>query len=102
MGWRWQKRLKIGGGLQTTISPSGAGWSWGFRYFRYGISPNGQKWFSVGVPGTGLRYFTYLDRKTSPEAATVDTSERESIETSKSDDDSVVDTKKGFRWRNIR
>jgi hypothetical protein len=101
MGWRWQKRLKIGGGLQTTISPSGAGWSWGFRYFRYGISPNGRKWFSVGVPGTGLRYFSYLDRSADAVEVQPAISEQEMNGGSQSTHDTATNQKKTIRWRDL-
>lgn len=60
MGWRWFKRRGLGGGVNASASPKGIGWSWGIPGFRIGYSPNGRKWISIGVPGTGLRYFKYL------------------------------------------
>jgi hypothetical protein len=39
------------------------GWSWGIPGFRYGISPNGQRYISVGIPGTGLYWIKYLGKR---------------------------------------
>ncbi len=102
MGWRWQKRINFGGGVQTTISPAGAGWSWGFRYFRYGISPAGRKWISVGVPGTGLRYFSYLDGKAVDAETQPSSIEHDSPRVSRSSAAESMPGKKEIRWRDIK
>ena len=60
MAWRWYKRLRLFGGLNANLSKNGAGWSWGVGIIRFGVSPNGRRWVSVGIPGTGFRYFKYL------------------------------------------
>ena len=60
MGWRWFKSIPIFGGIRANISSNGVGWSWGIGIIRWGVSPNGKKWVSVGIPGTGFRYFKYL------------------------------------------
>lgn len=37
--------------------------SWGIPGFRFGVSPSGRKYFSLGIPGTGLYFIKYLDSK---------------------------------------
>jgi hypothetical protein len=59
-GLRWYKRIRLPGGINVNLSKRGAGWSWGFGFFRLGVSATGRKWFAFGVPGTGLRYVKYL------------------------------------------
>jgi len=65
MAWRWYKRLRLFGGLNTNLTNNGVGWSWGIGFLRFGISPNGRRWISIGIPGTGIRYFKYLKSTTS-------------------------------------
>lgn len=50
------------GPFRTTVSTRGVGWSVGIPGFRYGISPTGRRYISVGIPGTGLYGIKYLDR----------------------------------------
>jgi hypothetical protein len=58
MAWRWRKTKNIGP-MRATISKSGLGISYGFLGFRFGVSTNGKKFLSFGVPGTGLYYIKY-------------------------------------------
>ncbi|GMV35612.1 MAG: hypothetical protein AMXMBFR61_01200 [Fimbriimonadales bacterium] len=58
MGFRFQRRLRLGKGLWVNLSKSGAGFSVGRRGLRFSISPKGRKQVSVGVPGTGMSYRT--------------------------------------------
>src|SRR6266571_4084917 len=60
MGWRWRKVFRSGP-INTTVTTKGVGWSIGVRGLRYGISPTGRRYVSVGVPGTGLYWTRYLD-----------------------------------------
>jgi len=60
MSWRWFKSIRLFGGTRLNTSSNGVGWSWGIGIFRYGVSPSGKRWLSVGIPGTGFRYFKYL------------------------------------------
>jgi hypothetical protein len=60
MGWRWRKVFRSGP-VTTTVTTKGVGWSIGIRGLRYGISPTGRRYISVGVPGTGLYWTKYLD-----------------------------------------
>ena len=63
MGWRLRfRRVLRSGPFRWTLSKGGIGWSWGFPGFRYGVSANGQRYVSVGVPGTGLYWIRYLGR----------------------------------------
>lgn len=58
MGWRFRKAFNFGP-LRTTLSPKGVGTSVGFMGFRLGISAEGRKYWSFGIPGTGLYYLKY-------------------------------------------
>jgi hypothetical protein len=43
----------------------GVGWSWGIPGVRVGVSGTGQRWFSIGIPGTGLVFYKTLSRSAS-------------------------------------
>ena len=58
MAWRWRK-TKNYGPIRTTVSKKGLGTSFGFLGFRFGVSPNGKRFWSFGIPGTGLYYINY-------------------------------------------
>ncbi len=64
MAWRWYKKLRLFAGLNASLSNNGAGWSWGFGFIRFGVSPSQRRWVSFAIPGTGLRYFKYLKSNT--------------------------------------
>jgi uncharacterized protein YegL len=59
MSWRWRKVFR-NGPINTTVSSKGVGWSIGVRGLRYGISPTGRRYVSVGIPGLGLYWTKYL------------------------------------------
>jgi hypothetical protein len=59
MRWRWRKTIGMGP-FRTTVCTRGVGWSVGIPGFRYGISPTGRRYISVGIPGTGLYGIQYL------------------------------------------
>lgn len=61
MGWRFRKIFQSGP-LRWTWTKKGVGWSIGIPGFRYGISPNGNRYISFGIPGTGLYFIKYLDQ----------------------------------------
>lgn len=61
MGFRFQKRINLGGGLRLNLSKSTIGISGGVRGARVSINSKGRQTTSVGIPGTGLYYRT--DRK---------------------------------------
>lgn len=44
------------------VGGRGVGWSWGIPGFRVGVSGSGQRWFSIGIPGTGLLFYKVLGR----------------------------------------
>lgn len=69
MGFRWIKRISLGGGLRSTISRRGMGWSWGIPGVRFGMSPTGNKYVSLGIPGTGFYFIKYF---TSSKSSTQD------------------------------
>lgn len=58
MAWRFRKSKNIGP-FRATISKNGVGTSIGFLGLRFGISPDGRKYWSFGIPGTGLNYIKY-------------------------------------------
>lgn len=49
------------GPFRTSLSKSGVGFSWGLPGLRFGVSPNGRKYFSIGIPGTGLYMIKYFE-----------------------------------------
>jgi hypothetical protein len=48
MAFRWRKSYNLG-----------LGSSFGFLGFRFGVSPDGRKYWSFGIPNTGLYYIKY-------------------------------------------
>jgi hypothetical protein len=58
MAWRWRK-TKIYGPIRSTVSKKGLGTSFGFLGFRFGVSPNGRKFWSFGIPRTSFYYIKY-------------------------------------------
>jgi len=65
MGWRFRRLFSLGP-FRATMSKSGMGVSVGIPGLRYGVSPNGQRYISVGIPGTGLYWIKYLPQKGVP------------------------------------
>jgi len=67
MGWRFRKIFQSGP-FRWTWTKKGLGWSIGLPGLRYGVSPNGSRYISFGIPGTGLYFIKYLDKnkKASP------------------------------------
>jgi len=63
MGWRFRKILNSGP-IRTTLSKRGLGFSMGLPGFRVGISPDGRKYVSVGIPKTGLYWIKYFSNST--------------------------------------
>ena len=61
MAWRWFQRIRLPFGINANLSKGGVGWSWGLGFIRWGVSPYGRKWVSLGLPGTGFRIFKYVD-----------------------------------------
>ena len=58
MGWIFRKSFGVGP-IRTTVSKNGIGTSFGFLGFRFGVSPAGRKYWSFGIPGTGLYFIKY-------------------------------------------
>jgi hypothetical protein len=61
LGWRFRKIFRLGP-FRTTWSKKGLGFSWGLSGFRFGVSPDGRRYLSFGLVGTGLYYIKYLDQ----------------------------------------
>jgi hypothetical protein len=62
MGWRFRKSKSFGI-FRTTLSKKGVGTSIGIPGLRFGISPDGRKYYSFGFPGTGFFYIKYLKKQ---------------------------------------
>jgi hypothetical protein len=59
MGLRFQRRIKILSGVRINLSKSGVGFSVGGRGAHIGITARGQRYTSIGMPGTGLSWREY-------------------------------------------
>lgn len=58
MAWRFRKSKNIGP-FRATVSNKGIGTSFGLLGFRFGVSADGKKYWSFGIPNTGLYYIKY-------------------------------------------
>lgn len=58
MSWRFRKSKNIGP-FKVNLSKKGVGSSVKFLGFRFGVSPDGRKYWSFGIPETGLYYIKY-------------------------------------------
>jgi uncharacterized protein DUF4236 len=69
MGWRFRRTLSMGG-FRGTISKQGLGGSWGLGgILRLGVSPDGRRYISIRIPGTGISWVKYYGRAISPPVA---------------------------------
>lgn len=68
MGWRFRKIFQSGP-IRWTWTKRGIGYSWGVPGFRIGVTPSGDRYFSVGIPGTGLYFIKYFGKGKPPSAA---------------------------------
>ena len=59
MGLRFQRRIKVLPGVRINLSKSGVGFSVGGRGAHIGITARGQRYTSIGMPGTGLSWREY-------------------------------------------
>jgi Protein of unknown function (DUF4236) len=59
MGLRFQRRIKVLPGLRLNLSRSGVGFSVGARGAHVGITARGQRYTSIGLPGSGLSWREY-------------------------------------------
>ena len=59
-GFRWVQRFRLPFGFRSSLTRNGLGFSWGIPGLRFGVSPSGRKWMSVGFPRLGLYFFRYL------------------------------------------
>lgn len=64
MSWTFRKIFRLGP-MRATLSKRGIGTSWGFTGFRVGVSANGRKYITMGIPGTGLYFTKYLTKQKS-------------------------------------
>jgi Protein of unknown function (DUF4236) len=53
MAWTFRRSIRIGP-IRVNLSRSGAGYSVGVPGYRVGVRPNGRRYRSIGIPGTGL------------------------------------------------
>jgi hypothetical protein len=59
--------FRIAPGVRLNLSKSGVGGSLGRTGLRLGLDVKLSKYFSVGLPGTGLSYRTFFGRPVTPE-----------------------------------
>ena len=59
MGLRFQRRVKLLPGVHLNLSMSGVGVSVGGRGAHIGVTARGQRYTSVGLPGTGISWREY-------------------------------------------
>jgi hypothetical protein len=59
MGLRFQRRVKLLPGVHLNLSLSGVGVSVGGRGAHIGVTARGQRYTSVGLPGTGVSWREY-------------------------------------------
>ncbi len=57
MSWRFFRSIRLPLGMRLNVRGTGTGWSWGISVFRFGVSGTGQRWVSIGLPGTGFRFY---------------------------------------------
>jgi hypothetical protein len=67
MGIRFQRRIRIAPGLRLNLSKSGVGVSAGRTGVRIGLDAKRRKYFSVGLPGTGVSYRAFFGRPVTTE-----------------------------------
>lgn len=60
MGFRFRRTKKVGP-MRFSLSKRGIGKSVGFLGLRFGVTPNGRKYWSFGIKGTGLYYIKYYE-----------------------------------------
>lgn len=80
--WRFRKIFNFGA-FRTSVSKSGVGYSYGLFGFRFGVSPNGRKYISFGIPGTGLYFIKYLNNNTQNRIYTQNNSAAQTPQTTK-------------------
>jgi uncharacterized protein DUF4236 len=68
MGFRFQRRIRIAPGVRLNLSKSGVGGSVGRTGLRLGVDAKRRKYFSVGLPGTGMSYRTFFGKPLTPQA----------------------------------
>src|SRR5947207_10395525 len=80
MGFRYYKRINLGGGIHLNLSKTGVGISAGIPGARYSVHSSGRTVKTVGVPGTGIYYRkdTYA-KGTSPRSRTATASKRAAL-----------------------
>jgi len=61
MPWRFRKIVRLGP-MRGWLSRTGIGYSWGFPGFRIGVAADGRRYFSIGIPGTGLYFYKFFSR----------------------------------------
>ena len=62
MTFRFQHGIRIAPGVRRNLSKSGSGLGVGRPGLRLGMDAKRRKYFSVGLPGTGLSYRTFFGR----------------------------------------
>jgi hypothetical protein len=69
VGLRWRKVFQAGR-LRWTVSRSGVGSSVGVPGLRVGVTPDGRRYITIGLPGTGFYYTCFFGRRAGPNSST--------------------------------
>jgi hypothetical protein len=65
MGWRFRKTFSFGR-IRWAATKKGLGYRVAlpsFKWLRFGVSPEGRRYISLGVPGTGLYWIRYFGQR---------------------------------------
>ena len=69
VGLRFQRRIRVFPGVHLNLSRSGVGVSVGGRGAHIGVTARGQRYTSVGLPGTGISWREYQHKPSAPHVA---------------------------------
>lgn len=78
MSWTFRKIFQLGP-MRTTLSKGGVGMSWGIPGFRFGVSANGRKYITIGIPRTGLYFTKYFSNQVKQPPQTINQKQQPNI-----------------------
>lgn len=75
MSWRFRKVFRSGP-FRTSWTKKGLGFSFGIPGLRFGVSPDGRRYISMGIPRTGLYWIKYFNDNSKKQQSTPQTSNK--------------------------
>lgn len=106
MSWRFFRSIRLPLGLRMNVRETGVGWSWGLLFLRFGVSGTGQRWISIGIPGTALRFYNTLGRRSfsteQPPTIQSQPGQIRQPDVLRATEPSAQDAPRRISWRNIR